>query len=504
VVGSSRSGLTMSVFGVARFLIDGTPDTRFNGNGKATVEVPGLYNAVARSVAIDAQGRTVIAGYADAGVAPDRKIAVVRLNPDGSVDSSFGSGGFMIHSIMRENFANDVQVQPNGKIVVTGHAINPPVNGNSQHKAFVLRLHANGQLDTSFDGDGVCLLPLPGRSEGVAVQLDSQGRYLVGGISDDRFALARLLPGGQLDTSFAGGAGFDRRGPSHGVRAKSMTVQADGKVVLVGDTQSINMPQALLAMRWNADGTPDPTFAPTEASGGGSALSYHLPGRFERGNAIMIADDGDLVIAGRSGPNATIGSPLLLKYGQPTGVAWSRFHIEDLQRVEIKFNEDLSGSLRDAIQVWNTDTNQEITDTIQLRYEPENIALVRFPEFDRGILPDGNYRIDLLDGVLEDTAGNIAPGYSMEFFVLAGDANRDGRVNLQDFNTLAGNFGSNNGSWAQGDFNYDGVVNLADFNILASRFGTSLTQAASATGSPIDGRTTVDDSHADSLLPESL
>ena len=62
----------------------------------------------------------------------------------------------------------------------------------------------------------------------------------------------------------------------------------------------------------------------------------------------------------------------------------------------------------------------------------------------------------------------------MNFHVLAGDANRDGQVNLADFNILAQNFGRQDRTFSQGDFNYDNKVDLADYNILAQRFGTSV------------------------------
>ena len=54
-----------------------------------------------------------------------------------------------------------------------------------------------------------------------------------------------------------------------------------------------------------------------------------------------------------------------------------------------------------------------------------------------------------------------------------GDANLDGLVNLDDFNRLAGNFGSTSALWSEGDFTYDGRVNLDDFNRLAGGFGLS-------------------------------
>ncbi len=90
-------------------------------------------------------------------------------------------------------------------------------------------------------------------------------------------------------------------------------------------------------------------------------------------------------------------------------------------------------------------------------------------------LPDGRYRATINAGAVTDVAGNLLPATSpYEFSFLAGDANRDGRVNLADFNILASNFGQSNRTFGQGDFNYDGVVNLIDFNLLAARFGTVL------------------------------
>ena len=62
----------------------------------------------------------------------------------------------------------------------------------------------------------------------------------------------------------------------------------------------------------------------------------------------------------------------------------------------------------------------------------------------------------------------------MEFFVLAGDANRDRSVNLSDFGILRANFGQSPRTFSQADFNYDGVVNLTDFGILRSQFGKVL------------------------------
>jgi hypothetical protein len=91
------------------------------------------------------------------------------------------------------------------------------------------------------------------------------------------------------------------------------------------------------------------------------------------------------------------------------------------------------------------------------------------------MLPDGNYRATLPADAVTDPQGNpLAQDEVLDFWYLAADPNRDGRVNLQDFNILAGNFGLDGRDFTQGDFNYDGQVDMEDFNILAGRFGQVL------------------------------
>jgi hypothetical protein len=88
-------------------------------------------------------------------------------------------------------------------------------------------------------------------------------------------------------------------------------------------------------------------------------------------------------------------------------------------------------------------------------------------------LADGNYKLTL--AAIEDGVGNrLAATYTFDFFVLAGDINRDRRVDGSDFSLLAGNFGRSGMTYGQGDLTGDGAVNGSDFAILAGNFGKSL------------------------------
>jgi hypothetical protein len=144
------------------------------------------------------------------------------------------------------------------------------------------------------------------------------------------------------------------------------------------------------------------------------------------------------------------------------------------QKLKFTFSENVLPSLSPTdLVLTNTTTGQLVpSSSISLSYDgATNTATFSFAS----ILADGNYRATLPAGSVTDPAGNpMFPAYNHDFFVLAGDANHDRTVNLQDFNVLATFFGQTSRTFSQGDFNYDGTVNLSDFNILAGRFGRSI------------------------------
>jgi hypothetical protein len=150
-------------------------------------------------------------------------------------------------------------------------------------------------------------------------------------------------------------------------------------------------------------------------------------------------------------------------------------------RLRFTFDQDVSASLgTNDIVVVNLTTQQTIPSSdLSLSYDAAtNTATFSYVP-GNGALPDGNYRATLLaSGITNPDGTPLAANHVFEFFFLRGDANHDGRVNLQDFNILATNFGQSPRDFTQGDFNYDSVVNLQDFNILAIQFGRILGPAA--------------------------
>ena len=170
----------------------GDLDTSFGIGGRVTTPIGGVGN----SVAVQTDGEIVVAGFAYNGSNYD--FALARYNPDGSLDTGFGSGGTVITPVgNRDDIGTSVALQADGKIVVAGYS------GPFLETDFALvRYNANGSLDTSFNATGTVTTDFGGngyeQANGVALQAD--GEIVVAGFSgiasySGDFALARYEAG---------------------------------------------------------------------------------------------------------------------------------------------------------------------------------------------------------------------------------------------------------------------------------------------------------------------
>jgi hypothetical protein len=200
--------------------------------------------------------------------------------------------------------------------------------------------------------------------------------------------------------------------------------------------------------------------------------------------AIAMDADGDFLVAWHSSGQDGSGYGVYAQDFAVVPVVTTSdflFHTAP-HRVCFNFDENVSASLgTDDLIVQNLTTAQTIpaSDFFLSYYPLTNVATFAYvgpgTNLIPTVLPDGNYRATLLAaGVTTPNGMPLPADHMLEFFFLNGDANRDRRVNLDDFNILAANFGQNNRNFAQGDFSYDTLVNLDDFNILAGRFGNTL------------------------------
>jgi uncharacterized delta-60 repeat protein len=190
--------------GLVRYNPNGTLDPSFSGDGKVLTNVGGI--SAANALAIQPNRKIVVAGSAFESYLAD--FALVRYNPDGTLDTTFGEDGVVLTDFGNLERAFAVALQPNRKIVVAGYSIlTSPFD--CTHFALA-RYHVNGTLDTSFSGDGKVLTDLGGCqvpvARSVAMVLQPDRKIVVAGISsahgDEDFALVRYNPDGILDTTF--------------------------------------------------------------------------------------------------------------------------------------------------------------------------------------------------------------------------------------------------------------------------------------------------------------
>jgi len=147
----------------------------------------------------------------------------------------------------------------------------------------------------------------------------------------------------------------------------------------------------------------------------------------------------------------------------------TQFLFEMGQSITFAFGEDVAATLVNSDVIVQNLTGGGTVGTL-LSYSNPTATFT----FTGGILPDGNYRATIAAANVTDLAGNPLGGdAALDFFVFAGDANRDRTVNISDFSILASRFNLP-GTFSQGDFDYSGTVGIGDFSILASKFNTSL------------------------------
>ncbi len=279
---------TISIDGaLVRLNVDGSVDNSFGTGGKQTIDF-GLGEASLQDVAVQPDGKIVLAGYTSLGEA-GYDIVVARLNSDGSLDSDFDGDGVQSIDFGFDEVGLSMAVQGDGKIVVAGNSF------DQEQGTVVIRLNQNGTLDSSFDNDGKVKLQTDLLGYSVAVQTDGKlvlAGYAINESTGFDFAVARLNNNGTLDSSFDGDGkqtidfGFDDS-------ASSMLVQPDGKIVLVGNVVSGSAISFAVA-RLNTNGQLDASFS----TDGRTTIDFGSTS--EIAQSVAIQADLKIIIAGMS------------------------------------------------------------------------------------------------------------------------------------------------------------------------------------------------------------
>lgn len=317
---------------VTRYEADGTLDTSFGVNGVVVANLSS--NDVAYSLAIQDDGKIVVAGSTSTPAQFSARSAFLRFNTDGSLDDgsandstpgdSFGNAdgdgvnGAVLIDVVADNFSNPrsgreqvsgISLQEDGRIVGVGFA-ESAVGGGLDGDITLIRLNSDGSLDTTFDGDGIVLTDVSvgdggdrvvvlGNGDGLGNDKIAVGAHVGFENGDIDFALLRYNTDGSLDTSFGtdGVVTTDINASSRDF-VTGMAVQDDGKVVLVGNASPVvgGASEADFALvRYNADGMLDSSF------GSGGKVITDISGSSDVPQAgVAVQTDGKLVVAGRA------------------------------------------------------------------------------------------------------------------------------------------------------------------------------------------------------------
>jgi len=315
-------GTTVLDFYVARFTADGAVDTSFSFDGHTTIDFGGN-DDVCSGIAVQPDGKIVVAGTSTPHNGTNGDFAVARLNSDGTLDTAGfgnGTGKSVVAFDLGDNNADTaaaVALRPDGRIVVGGSA----ATASNGLDFAILQLNTDGSRDTGFNLTGRVTVgfDLAGSTtKNDAAQrllIDAGGRIVAAGFADHGLpggldmAVLRLLPNGQPDPDFnADGRAtlaFDLGGANgaNSDQVVGMAIDRQERIVLTGaadsSTTSHTDPNTanndVAVARLLPDGSPDMTFG----IGGKTVIAFDLaPNGVDYGIAILEQGNGRLYVAG--------------------------------------------------------------------------------------------------------------------------------------------------------------------------------------------------------------
>lgn len=218
-------------FAIARYTANGVLDSTWGLNGKVETDFGSVERA--NAVLVQADGKVVAVGTTFVGAPSGQAIAIARYNIDGSLDTTYGTGGRKVISLgYTPDVAYDAVLAFDGKVIIAGSR-----SSQTFTDSFLLRLNTDGSIDESFGVNGLALVSLnSGYDWFTDVTLQADGRIVatgaIAGQSD--MTVARFLSDGSLDPTFGSGGKLIVNINGNLDISRAVTVQRDGKILLGG------------------------------------------------------------------------------------------------------------------------------------------------------------------------------------------------------------------------------------------------------------------------------
>ena len=477
-------------------------------------------------VRVDAEGRTLVAGYAkDSSKTTGDDLILRRYNLDGSLDSRFASSGTYQLHVGNNDYPKDLQIDAEGNIWLLGQS------AWNTTGFYLMKLNAGGQPDAGFGTGG--LLDMPNTLKPVTLMLHADGSMLVAG---DKYKLARLNADGSLDTTFGENGIFAAASLGTNDHLAYAGEDSQGRILVTGSKYTGNF--QVMAMRVNADGTLDTTYGtdgvtlyalPSELSSHGD--TFCTEGMVE-GDSLLCMMNGGISSTERlnyllrldatGAVDSTFNGGVPFKFG-----AGQQLHIKDMQK-------DSAGRLLFAGRVSTNYYDLSYVQRLNTDYTPdETFAPSGVQIFDFGsgvdfqalaIKPSGDlvaagyYSLDSDRGILVHLTENSAPVISglpeisvnqdaaYDFILTASDPENDNlsfsilnKPSWASFDTTTGELSGTPGQADVG--NHAGIVisvsdgklstSLSTFDISVNNVNDTPTGSVSSDASTPNGQTLV-------------
>lgn len=298
---------------LVKYNVDGSVDTTFGDNGKVLTDVSAGYDTV-RAITVQSDGKLVVVGFSNGAFATQggSQSLIARFNNNGTPDSSFGTAGILTldtGTTAYEKLQSVVQ-QADGKLVAAGFSCTTETC--AQSAAVLVRVNANGSLDSSFGVGGMVSTMLNGFSTnnlGLALQKD--GKLVTSGAvcadknctRADAF-VARFSNAGALDNSFST-SGFTVFSLGLGSQLNAVKVRPNGKIVATGSsiiaTATAKNGSDIILAGLNSDGGFDNSFGTAGLVHSDLNVSTGTLDDADAGMAVSLQADGQVLIGGTKG-----------------------------------------------------------------------------------------------------------------------------------------------------------------------------------------------------------
>jgi uncharacterized delta-60 repeat protein len=296
VAGSREVGAMSEFMFVVRYLSDGTLDTSFGTTGFLVDSMSSVNIASAWGLAEQADGKILVTGWMDY---PSYDNFIIRFDSSGHVDQSFGYNGRVIF----DNNGNEdqsfcIKVQADGKIVICGTTTDTITYNQN---LLVVRFNSDGSRDSTFGVNGIVSDDFNTDDDaGVSMVIQPDGKILVAGLTTTSSSfldavIVRYLPGGSRDNSFNGNGyfTFDLSGDDDGFR--DIALQQDGKIIAAGASWDLNGYENGLLARLDSNGILDTSF------GSAGIVLESYPFDDVEYVSVLVRPDGKIVTAGFTG-----------------------------------------------------------------------------------------------------------------------------------------------------------------------------------------------------------